>query len=222
MSDDFDFEPVPGLPAHLPTGERMLWRGRPDWKSLALRAFHVRKLAIYCAVLLVWSIISSMADGLSLAEALKTAAIVPLLAAGAICIPLGLAWLYARTTVYTITSKRVVIRSGVALPMTINLPYKAIGGAGFKAHADGTGDIPLSLTGKDRIAYLQLWPNARPWRVARPEPMLRSVPDGMKVAEILARALAAAAEQPVQPVAETAGKATLLGGQSRPQTAVAA
>jgi hypothetical protein len=42
VSGDFDFEPVPGLPAELPAGETMIWQGRPQWRSLAVRAFHIR------------------------------------------------------------------------------------------------------------------------------------------------------------------------------------
>jgi hypothetical protein len=40
----------------------------------------------------------------------------------------------------------------------------------------------------DRIALLHLWPHARPWRVSRPEPMLRCVPDAAAVARLLTQA----------------------------------
>ena len=37
MSDhDFDFEPIRGLPALLPAGEKQLWQGSPHWKSQAI------------------------------------------------------------------------------------------------------------------------------------------------------------------------------------------
>ena len=51
--DDFEFEPVRGLPAMLPPGERLLWQGNPAWRSLAIRAYHVRKVALYFAVLVL-------------------------------------------------------------------------------------------------------------------------------------------------------------------------
>ena len=54
------------------------------------------------------------------------------------------------------------------------------------------------MTEGDKVAYLLLWPHARPWRLSKPEPMLRAVPDAARVAAILARALAAAASQPVR------------------------
>ena len=37
--DDFAFEPVRGLPAELPRGERLIWQGAPDWRLLAIQAF---------------------------------------------------------------------------------------------------------------------------------------------------------------------------------------
>jgi hypothetical protein len=183
-----------GLPAPLPPGERLLWQGAPRWGALARRAFHVRKLAIYCAVLLAWRVVADLSDGQSPASAALGALWLTPLVLGAVGIPALLAWLFSRTTVYTITSRRVVLRSGVALPMTLNIPFRLVGSAALKTYRDGTGDIPLALAGPDRIGYLHLWPNVRPWRVARAEPMLRAVPDAARVAGILAQALAAAAE----------------------------
>ena len=46
------------------------------------------------------------------------------LAVGAVAILAAMAWGYSWTTVYTITSRRVVMRAGVALPITINLPVR--------------------------------------------------------------------------------------------------
>jgi len=208
---EFEHEPVRGLPERLPAGERILWQGAPRVGVLARRAFHVRKLALYFGLLLAWRMGAGLGDGEPPA-AIATATLWRVaFALVAIGLPVLLAWLYARTTVYTITDRRVVMRYGVALPMSLNLPFRVIGGAGLKAHADGTGDIALSLTGRERIAYLHLWPNARPWRVARPEPMLRGVPEAAQVAELLADGLAAAAippgaAAPVAPRSAAAGR----------------
>ena len=56
------------------------------------------------------------------------------------------------------------------------------------ADGDETGDLPATLSKGYRLAFLVLWPHARPWRVARPEPMLRCVPQAEQVAELLTRA----------------------------------
>ena len=44
---EHDFEPIRGLPGPLPEGETILWQGAPDWRVLAVQAFHVRAVAIY-------------------------------------------------------------------------------------------------------------------------------------------------------------------------------
>ena len=49
-----------------------------------------------------------------------------LVGAGAIGLLTMFAALVARTTIYTITTKRVVIRFGIALPMTIQVSYPMI------------------------------------------------------------------------------------------------
>ena len=46
---EHEWEAAPGLPSTLPDGEAIVWQGTPDWKQLAVHAFHVRKIAIYFA-----------------------------------------------------------------------------------------------------------------------------------------------------------------------------
>jgi hypothetical protein len=184
--------PIRGLPGPLPDGERMLWQGAPDWRALARRALHTRKVATYFGVLVLWRLTTTLADGGSAAEALFSAAPLVLLAAAAFALLTLFAWLSARTTVYTITTRRLVIHCGVALPMTINFPFKMIESAGLKDHGDGTGDIAVKLPAGQRIAYLHLWPHARPWRYSSPEPMLRCIRNPKLIGELLARSLAEA------------------------------
>lgn len=202
---EHEYEPVHGLPAAPPAGERILWQGTPDTKALAFRAFHVRGVAIYFAILMAWRAAAHVADGHGAADtALAVVMVLPLALAGLGVLAL-LAWLNARATVYTITNRRVVMRFGVALPMTVNLPFKVVDAAGLAVHRDGTGDLTLTLLGPDRIAWLNLWPHVRPWRLARPQPMLRCVQEPQAVADILADALAAAvAEAPSASSAATA------------------
>ena len=188
-------EPIPGLPEELPEDEQLLWRGSPDWKALALHVFHVRAVAIYFSVLMVWKTAETLSASGPL-EAVTTAAMVALFAAAALGLLILFAKLMAGTTIYTVTSNRVVIRAGVALPKAINIPFAVIGSAALKVRKGGDGDIPLQLTGPDQIAYLHMWPHARPWKIAKAEPMLRGVPDAAKAAEILAGAMAEKAGQP--------------------------
>jgi hypothetical protein len=188
-------EPIPGLPEELPPGERLLWRGSPNWRSLALHVFHVRAIAIYFGALMIWRVTEGVAAGGEPAAIAVHALSLAPAAVGVLALVSLLAWLIARATIYTVTSERVVIRAGVALPKAINIPFAIIGSAALRLRKDGDGDIPLQLTGPDRAAYLHLWPHARPWRLHKAEPMLRGVPDAAGVAQILAGALAAKAGQ---------------------------
>ena len=185
---EHEFEAETGLPEALPAGERILWQGAPDWWSLARSAFHVRKLAVYFAIILGLRAGFVLADGESANQATRAVLMLLPLALAAVLTALALAWLSARTTVYTITDKRVVMRIGIVLGLTLNLPLKRIANAGLNVGANGIGDLPLKLAKGEVIAFLHLWPHARPWRAAQPEPMLRCVPDAAEVARILARA----------------------------------
>ena len=199
---DFLPENTPrGLPGPLPAGERILWQGAPTTAGMAVRAFHVQGVAAWFALMALVLGAGTAATG-SLGRALTVSAPTLVIGAGAIGLLMLLGWLVHRTTVYTITNRRVVMHVGIALPITLNLPFEQIDTAALHAFADGSGDIPLLLRDGQRVAYLHLWPHARPWRVGRPEPMLRSVPEAEAVAALLGRALAAHAgrEDAVQPI----------------------
>ena len=89
------------------------------------------------------------------------------------------------------------MRIGMALPVTLNLPFGQIDGASLRLFGNGAGDIPLKVTKTERIAYLLLWPHARPFNFAHPEPCLRCVPKADDVASLLAAALAGTATAPI-------------------------
>lgn len=190
------------LPARLPAGERVLWQGTPDWRALARNAMHVRGIAIYCGAMVAW------VAGHAIMTGQATSGIAwdtgrALLAA---CVPVVLAaayaWAAARGAAYTITNRRVVLRMGVAMPMAINLPFTQVEFVCLRMHKDGSGDIALRMLPAPRsgLSWFILWPHARPWRLGRPEPMLRGLLDAEKAGQVLARAVAAAADAPA-PVA---------------------
>ena len=189
---EHEFEPQYGLPERLPAGERILWQGSPDFMTLARRVFQLRKLALYFALLMAYMVAPALWQGASPLVALASLKwLAPLAALGLGSVAL-LAWLTARTTVYTLTDKRVVMRVGIVLTVTFNLPLTSLAAAGLRRHQGGFGDITLALTGRDRIAWLQLWPSVRPWRFNRPEPMLRGVANAQAVAQQVTQAWTAA------------------------------
>jgi hypothetical protein len=196
------YEAVRGLPERLPDGERILWQGKPAWFPFARRAFLLLGLSGYFALLLAWQVATGVQDGLGAGAILVGAA--PLMLT-AFCCLLGLGfigWLSACMSIYTITDRRVVMQVGIALPTTINLPFAVIERMGVRQHRDGTEDILLVIAKPHRASLIALWPHCRPFRFARPEPLLRGLRQEEGVSRILARALAASAQQPVRPVAE--------------------
>lgn len=211
---------IRGLPDELPAGEQLLWQGAPSWRALCVRAFHVRKVAAYFGLLVLWRAAAGAADGADAAAIATACASLLALAVAAIGILALLAWLSSRTTIYSITSQRVVFRCGIALSMDLNFPYRAIGAAGLSLHGDGTGDIALTLPKGTRIAYLNLWPHARPWHLRAPQPTLRCVPQAARVADLLSRSLTAATGGQARAVAEPAGPG--VAAPTPPRASVAA
>jgi hypothetical protein len=188
---EHEHEPVRGLPERLPAGERMLWQGAPNWRRIATHTLHIRAVAGYFVGVALLQAASELANGGGPAAA--TGAAFGALVAGAMgCAVLAvLAVAIARTTVYTVTDRRVVMRIGVALTKALNIPYGSIASAGLRTYGDGTGDIPLQLAPPASIGYTTLWPHARPMRFSHAEPMLRGVPDAAAVARLVADGLTA-------------------------------
>jgi hypothetical protein len=188
LGHEYEFEPQFGLPERLPDDEFIVWQGSPDIGALANSAFHLKKIGFYFAVLIVacaWPALESGAGLMAVVSAVKW--IVPLTVIAMASVWL-LAWFTARTTVYTVTSKRVVMRLGIVLTVSFNLPFKQIASADVRVLKDGFGDITLALQGSDSIAWVHLWPSVRPWRISKPEPTLRAVPDVQTVSDKLRQA----------------------------------
>ena len=187
---EHEFEAAPGLPESLPAGEFILWQGAPDWRVLAVQALHVRKLAYYFAAMLGLQALYLLGEpGAALLRPLLISLGMALLALGLLS---ATAWFAASSTLYTLTNKRVVMRVGIVLTLTFNLPLRQISGAALRPQADGFGDIALALKGPDRIAWLNLWPHARPWALKNPQPSLRCLPHAAAVGEQSQRAWQAA------------------------------
>jgi hypothetical protein len=213
-------ERIAGIHEDLPPGEHVLWQGAPSWWSLARHAFHIREVAAYFVLLAASSAIMDKLDGQPLTGAAKP------LAVGAVgCLLLAfLAWLSSRTTTYAVTTRRVFLRVGIALPLTINLPLRRIEAAALAQHGDGCGDLPLTLEkGPQHLAFLHLWPHARPWRLKKPEPMMRSIAQPERVAGILADALQAAhAEQAAAEAPAATAETSVTPAASQPAPSLVA
>jgi hypothetical protein len=188
---EHEWEAAPGLPSALPPGEHVVWQGSPSWLELAIHAFHVRKIAVYFVLMLAVQLLNLTApDSGSGWKAWAEIDFKPLwvaasLYAFALGLLLGTAWLSATSTLYTLTNKRVVMRIGIVLTLTFNLPYKRIAGASIKSYKQGFGDIALALYPEDRIGWAHLWPHQRAWYISQPQPTLRCVPESLEVGQQL-------------------------------------
>jgi hypothetical protein len=192
--DEDEYAPR-GLPGPLPDGEKLLWQGSPPVRPFLKRIFHTHAVVCYVGILLGWSLVSGIESG-DIAGAAVAILRFAGLAGGALGILAGVSWALARSTTYSITTRRVVIEFGAAFEKTLQIPFTKIASASVATQHDGTGDIVLTLMADTKIAYLLLWPNARPWHFSKPEPALRAIPDCAAVAQILSRALAASAGLP--------------------------
>ncbi len=205
---EHDYEEAPGLPEALPSGERLLWQGGVDFRAFLKGSFHVVELSAYFGILLVLHFGFAVQQGTPLLEATASTAGYVLLAAVALGLVTGYAWWVSKTTVYTVSSERIVIRTGIAMPISMNLPFNRIESADLRLRGDGSGDIAIVTERDSRVSWLLLWPMVKPWRLVRVQPMLRGLLDAEAVARTLGDALQAgsAAAPPVsteEPAAES-------------------
>ena len=192
---------IPGVAQPLPPGERLLWQGGPARKALARHLFHTRLLGGYFAVIIALGLIGAMRDGVPVAT-LAGALVTQLVLAGLVFgVVHGYALLLERGTVYALTERRLVLRIGLVVPTTINLPLRLVDSAWHRSFADGTGEIALAIRPPDRMSYLHLWPHARPWRLRWPEPMLRCLVNPAEVARLLREAAEASGPMEAGPEA---------------------
>lgn len=202
--DDFAVEPIEGLPETPPVGEMILWQGKPKTYALARDALNLHWVAGYFVLLAIWRAgVSSIEMPFAQAAALG----IPFLLLGLVTcgVLLGMAWVMARTTVYTITTSRVALRVGAALTVTLNLPYTRIGSADLITRKDGTGTLVFDTLGETRLSYLVLWPHVRPWKMKKTQPAMRSIPEAAKVAQIFAEAAETRITQPEIAIKPAAG-----------------
>ncbi|WP_242601404.1 photosynthetic complex putative assembly protein PuhB [Pseudaestuariivita atlantica] len=195
MHDDFDQEPIKGLPELPPEGEVILWQGRPDWRALAWQSLSLPWVIGYFVVLALWRF-GAAVDLMPLGQAVAVS--MPFLILGAIVVALltAFAAIQAWATVYTVTNRRVAMRIGAALTVTLNLPYRQIARADLAMGRRGTGTIAFDTLGDVQFSYVMTWPHVRPWRMKKTQPALRCIPDAERIARLIGEAAEARISQP--------------------------
>lgn len=175
----------------LPEGETVLWTGRPEWRSFLLHALPLRGAWIWivgCGTLLALTADTGPARVAQLGWTLVVGLTVTALGA-------GFAWLVSRSTEYAFTDRRVAMRTGIALPGVLNIPFRNVRSVDLRAFRGGTGDVPLTLGDGAYPGWLFLWPHVRPWRMNRPDPAFRAIAEAADVGERLAAAIEASAHR---------------------------
>lgn len=180
----------------LPEGEKLLWQGAPSTWEIARRILHVRAVAVYFALLLGWRILSGFSDQKTISDIGLESLPLLLVGVSALVLLAFLSWLMARTTLYSITTHRLLMQIGVALPLTVNIPFSKIKSADVVRGKNGSGDIVLTVDGLHRLAYVHFWPHVRSWYVKNPQPAMRALLEVQEVAILFSKALHAAVGQP--------------------------
>ncbi|MDP3503421.1 MAG: photosynthetic complex putative assembly protein PuhB [Myxococcales bacterium] len=215
---DIDIEQIPGIPGTLPPGEFVIWQGRPQWRAIARHVFKLPWVAGWLGLF------ASIRVGLELSSGAGILGSAFAIGLTALCLGILVATSvgFARSTIYTITSRRIVFRIGVAVPMSVNVPFHIIAAANLRVpSANGTGDIELELSGPNRIAWLNLWPHVGGGQFARPRPTLKCLADAQQVASVLREAVAAWAKLEGRRLSTTASGAEVPNSSPMP-TAVQA
>jgi len=181
---------ITGVDEPLPAGEEVLWSGAPAPRAVARHVLHARMWAAYMGALVV-VVGASAASSLTWADTARVLVLPLLLAAfvlGGIAL---LARLVARTTEYVITSRRIVLRVGIAFPIVINVPLRLVEDAGVRTFGDGSGEVRLALSPAVKLAYIALWPHVETLRgLSHPRPKLRGLADPTAVGAALRQAVA--------------------------------
>jgi Bacterial PH domain len=225
---EHEIEPVPGLPGRLPDGEYIVWQGQPDFKTVMTRLLRARWIAAYFAIAALWS----LAVGINSSEgAWQLLGRVTFIAVAGLIL-FGLMALYARavakTSLYTLTNQRVVMRVGIAISASFNLPFKQIAGADFRAGNDGSGDVALALKSGHGLSGSVFFPHQRGGLWRKLSPQMICLADAKAVAEKLAQQLRAYAPTSKE-TSERAGDSVMLdvelpakyeGGKAQPSRVV--
>ncbi|MBO6757551.1 MAG: PH domain-containing protein [Roseibium sp.] len=218
---EHDYEPVPGLPARLPDGEYIVWQGRPSGRLVARRVLKINWFAGYCALILIWTLIAGFMDGRVWGSVLFSTGALMILSAVLLGLLEAFAWGVSKTTLYTITNKRVVMRIGVALSATFNLPFAKVVSADVRVDPAGNGDICLVMARGHRLSFFTFWPHVRGWRAGAMVPQMICLENAASAARILADALAshAAVHRSMTPAAPLSDVTATQGVAAAPVAA---
>ena len=168
----------------VPPNEKVLWTGRPNWVSLAYRAYGLKYFLFYFLITCLYCAATLEGDFSWMALLID---FVPFLISGTLAalILTFLAFISSNHTYYVLTDHRVVIQTGIALVFLLNMPIKNIQSVDRQNLRKGCGNISFSSETGKRIPFFSCWPSVRPGYFVRPKPSFRCVENILEVEEIL-------------------------------------
>jgi hypothetical protein len=186
-----------GEVSRLPAGERVLWSGAPDRRSLA--RYFMRERWILAFVVFSFSIGAAEAlqhtDG-AVPRLIGVATLSAIMALIAIVSVRLLAWQLAKSSQYVITNRRVYFNIGIVMRADANIPYSSVETIDLLHRADGSADLMVTLTDEQEIPWLLLFPHMS-WRgVRRGRPTFRALRDHKGAADAIVGALRANMQTP--------------------------
>ncbi len=179
-----------GEVSQLPAGERVLWTGSPDQRSLARFFLRERWFLVFVA----FSFSLGAAEALQHADGawprvIGVATLSAIMALIAIVSIRVLAWQLAKSTQYVITDKRVYFNVGIVMRADANIPYSSVETIDLRRRSDGSADLMITLTGEQEIPWLLLFPHMT-WRGSRRgRPTFRALPQPNQAADAIVGAL---------------------------------
>ncbi len=166
---------IDGIAEPLPAGERVVWSERPEQWAFAFRLLRLRWVAGWFLLLAIWRGLQAWQATGDVGEVLSRATSILPLAIPGLGLLAALGWLMARNSTYALTGERLVVQTGVALPITVNLPLRLIDGVALRALPKGRADLVITLAAGSRLKPFALWPHVQGWQNDRVQPVLRDL-----------------------------------------------
>ncbi len=166
---------IEGIAEPLPSGEHVLWSERPQPWAFAFRLLRLRWVAGWFVLLAVWRGVTAWHAGGAPVDVLSRATSIGPVALAGFGLLAALGWLIARNSTYALTRERLVLQTGVALPITVNLPLRLIDNVAVRPLGEGRADVILTLAPQSRLQAYALWPHVQGWQTGRVQPVLRDL-----------------------------------------------
>jgi Bacterial PH domain len=179
-----------GEVSRLPAGEHVVWSGAPDRRALA--RFFLRERWVLAFVLFSFAL--GAADALQHADGamprlMGVATLSAIMLSVAIVSIRVFAWQLARSSRYVITNRRMYFNIGIVMRADANIPFSSVETVDLRRRSDGSADLMITLTERQEIPWLLLFPHMT-WRGSRRgRPTFRSLRAPEQAAEAVVAAL---------------------------------